>query len=149
MTPAELRAEWVKALRSDRYTQTQHKLSHHGKFCCLGVLCDVANTVAGIGEWDGDDFVCEPDGEGFDHSDTQLPTSVMVAAGVCDEDGGFKINDALREKFPELPTGTVSCSLVELNDDYDWDFNQIADLVEASPEGMFEEIETAVAAPAA
>jgi len=34
-------ADWVKALRSGDYRQTQRKLSDgEGGFCCLGVLCE-------------------------------------------------------------------------------------------------------------
>lgn len=34
-------AEWVKALRSGDYEQGQDYLCRDGKFCCLGVLCEI------------------------------------------------------------------------------------------------------------
>lgn len=41
----ELKAKWVKALRSGDYKQTQDFLRDEDGFCCLGVLCDVAGAV--------------------------------------------------------------------------------------------------------
>lgn len=35
---------WVTALRSGAYKQGQGYLNNDGKFCCLGVLCDVAGV---------------------------------------------------------------------------------------------------------
>lgn len=39
---AELKRKWVEALRSGEYEQGRLKLNSHGRYCCLGVLCDVA-----------------------------------------------------------------------------------------------------------
>jgi hypothetical protein len=39
--------EWIEALRSGNYEQTQGALRKDDKFCCLGVLCD----ISGEGEW--------------------------------------------------------------------------------------------------
>ena len=40
----ELKAQWIAALRSGKYSQGQHELrTPHDTFCCLGVLCDVIN----------------------------------------------------------------------------------------------------------
>lgn len=39
---AELKAKWLAALRSGKYAQGDGKLrGTNGRFCCLGVLCDV------------------------------------------------------------------------------------------------------------
>ncbi len=34
----ELKAEWLKALRSGQYEQGRERLHHDGQYCCLGVL---------------------------------------------------------------------------------------------------------------
>jgi hypothetical protein len=34
-------ADWVKALRSGDYEQGQEYLCRGGRFCCLGVLCEI------------------------------------------------------------------------------------------------------------
>lgn len=44
LTGKQLRARWVKALRSGEYGQTTGSLyrSANDAYCCLGVLCEVA-----------------------------------------------------------------------------------------------------------
>jgi hypothetical protein len=45
---AELKKKWVDALRSGKYPQGQRHLRTAGaeaKFCCLGVLCEVAPDI--------------------------------------------------------------------------------------------------------
>ena len=37
----EIKAKWVAALRSGDYVQGKGKLRSDGKFCCLGVLCNL------------------------------------------------------------------------------------------------------------
>lgn len=34
--------KWVKALRSGEYTQGHFRLCQNGKYCCLGVACNIA-----------------------------------------------------------------------------------------------------------
>jgi hypothetical protein len=44
---------WVEALRSYDFEQTTHHLrGERNRRCCLGVLCDLAQTE-GVGEWKG------------------------------------------------------------------------------------------------
>jgi hypothetical protein len=43
----EIKAQWVAALRSGRYEQTQGRLQRDGSFCCMGVLCELA-VEAGV-----------------------------------------------------------------------------------------------------
>jgi hypothetical protein len=55
-TPAEVKALWVKALRSGEYKQTRQKLlrvsdADTKSYCCLGVLCDLSIKDNGGGEW--------------------------------------------------------------------------------------------------
>lgn len=42
----ELKAKWVEALRSGNYQQGRYSLKKDGKYCCLGVLCEVAGVTA-------------------------------------------------------------------------------------------------------
>jgi hypothetical protein len=37
-----VKKKWVEALRSGKYQQGRHALAFGGKYCCLGVLCEVA-----------------------------------------------------------------------------------------------------------
>lgn len=45
-------AEWVKALRSGDYEQGQDYLCRDGKFCCLGVLCEIQELPKEVVEGD-------------------------------------------------------------------------------------------------
>lgn len=33
---------WVKALRSGKYKKTTARLKYNGRYCCLGVLCEIS-----------------------------------------------------------------------------------------------------------
>ena len=37
--------KWVAALRSGKYKQTKHSLKDEHGYCCLGVLCEIRNTM--------------------------------------------------------------------------------------------------------
>src|SRR5689334_11788613 len=43
----EVKDQWVAALRSGEYEQGKGTLQEDGKFCCLGVLCELA-VKAGV-----------------------------------------------------------------------------------------------------
>lgn len=40
---ARLKVKWVRALRSGKYRQARLALREEGAYCCLGVLCRVAD----------------------------------------------------------------------------------------------------------
>ena len=46
----EIKEKWVAALRSGEYEQARKKLYYAGGYCCLGVLCVVADSK--FGEWE-------------------------------------------------------------------------------------------------
>jgi hypothetical protein len=51
---AKLKADWVKALRSGEYRQGRGEFEGARGFCCLGVLCKVANeptVIDAVGNW--------------------------------------------------------------------------------------------------
>jgi hypothetical protein len=142
----EVKAKWVAALRSGKYDQTKgylrrtkpSKMSGDAPgFCCLGVLCDIAvkegvipepefdgGSVAIYGVRDEDTYrgsseVSLPDAvvqwAGLDEGDPQLPATI-------DPDRLDQIDD-----FGD----PVMVALSDLNDDWDYDFNKIADGIEA------------------
>lgn len=39
--PIDLKTKWIAALRSGEYEQGKSSLEDEGKFCCLGVLCNI------------------------------------------------------------------------------------------------------------
>ena len=118
----EVKEKWVEALRSGEYKQgTNYLRSHNDRFCCLGVLCDIAEKE-GIVEaeryWEFDDEV-EDDpfaNYSYDGTDTSLPIPVRIWAGLDPEEGWN----------PML----VSDSCIQLNDSEGFTFEQIADEIE-------------------
>lgn len=74
--PPDLKARWLKALRSGRYAQGTGTLRKHDKFCCLGVLCDVI---------DSESWQENPSGiytQRVHDGDNLLPTTMEQRAGL-------------------------------------------------------------------
>ena len=121
---AEIKAQWVAALRSGEYKQGKSVLHNRetNEYCCLGVLCDLA-VKAGVevkqGEQSvtvGGDYV-NPEtiqSTRFGGRAQSLPAAVIGWAGLVEPD--------------PMPEG-VSDSLACLNDSGDT-FDQIADVIE-------------------
>lgn len=103
---------WVRALRSGKYGWGTRSLRpEENKFCCLGVLCEVAVKHGII--------------KSYNHSSGTLVEypKVMKWVGLEDNGGDFR-ND----------------SLLSLNDDASRNpFKKIADLIERKPTGLFVE----------
>ncbi len=75
----EIKQEWIGALESEEYQQGEGQLrTVDNKFCCLGVLCDIA-AKHGLGQWNSDFFV-SPISEAY----AVLTTDVMTWAGLND-----------------------------------------------------------------
>lgn len=108
--------KWVEALRSGEYKQGRGQLCDmKGRFCCLGVACD----LSGVGSW-----VAEPDNDRRDYCtasgvpvETFMPQEVMAWLGIAEE---------------------AEHRLVRANDNQAQSFSEIADLIEAEPVGLFE-----------
>ena len=48
----EIKQKWIDALKSGEYQQGRERLkTKDGKYCCLGVLCDIYSKETGEGEW--------------------------------------------------------------------------------------------------
>lgn len=110
----EVKTLWLKALRSGEYEQGQGFLNRRGKFCCLGVLCDLAVRSGVEVEVEVYPFASEHlyDGDG-----STLPESVKVWAGLNSYD-------------PQL--GENTCIALNDGDEYveRHEFSEIADLIE-------------------
>lgn len=113
----EIKASWIAALRSGEYQQGLGVLrSSDNKYCCLGVLCDLA-AKAGIGKWAPAWYRHRATAFDFDFDgDYQvLPPSVQDWAGLMTPNGEFGIKD----------------DLAGLNDT-GFPFAAIADIIEAN-----------------
>jgi hypothetical protein len=76
----EVKAKWVAALRSGKYEQGDGALLMDGKFCCLGVLCDLHAKETGL-KWSVEE------GAGCYLDDSELPPKEVAKwAGLTAED---------------------------------------------------------------
>lgn len=123
---------WINALRSGKYQQTtevlHRKEGNKDSFCCLGVLCDLATNELDIVVHRGFYTVA------YDNAWTILPPLVVKWAEL-DEHGGenpIVLKDAqIFEELGEKANKDIqTLTLAELNDKYELNFNQIADIIE-------------------
>jgi hypothetical protein len=116
-----VKKDWIAALRSGEYLQGQSKLNSGGKFCCLGVLCELA-AEAGIVKktvkMSGATVYIAIDDD-FDSSTEVLPFKVSEWAGLTDANPCV-IYSSYEYEFQ---------SLAQLNDNGE-SFYIIADLIE-------------------
>jgi hypothetical protein len=122
----EIKARWTAALRSGDYEQGFTLLQSKGKFCCLGVLCELAAAdgivTASENRGANGDSCVRYGGDNLDGSITSLPVAVQVWAGLPTAD-----------PYVEDPNDVDRVhSLTEWNDDMEVGFLEIADLIEAS-----------------
>jgi hypothetical protein len=117
---ATIKAQWVAALRSGEYEQgTGYLNSDDKKFCCLGVLCELA-AEAGIVR---KQIPTEIGPIGYGSETGTLPATVKDWSGLRDGVGAFDVQiEATGEYFYAW--------LTTLNDD-GMTFDQIADVIEA------------------
>lgn len=121
----EIKTQWVQALRSGDYEQGKGVLQGDGKFCCLGVLCDLAEK-AGVIEGENaqhsrtDYEIVRGYSDGYAHSFTQTEILPMRVRDWAETDSS-----------PTVTTdgGYRHSSLAELNDEGST-FDEIADLIE-------------------
>ncbi len=117
---AEHRKLWVEALRSGKYQQTTSQLRLSGRYCCLGVACD----LSGVGAWEFNNYIVTND----DEEDTTLPDGVKDWLGLSTNGGRFDNGKRSEE----------DSSLWGLNDN-GTTFAEIADIIEAAPPGLLAE----------
>ena len=116
-----IKQRWLEALRSGEYKQTKENLQNSDGFCCLGVLCDLHAKERGM------NWVRQTDGYEL-YVETQiLPLSVQEWAGLDNDIGGLVDFEYERDGVMYVK----SESLPEINDTWNKNFNEIADLIEA------------------
>jgi hypothetical protein len=119
----EIQQKWVAALRSGDYAQGSGLLrTSDNKFCCLGVLCDLA-VKSGVS------VECrQTDGYYvYDNAHGALPTSVVNWAGL------HSANPAVSTDIPSLPLVPRLSWINDVKDngDHRYDFDAIATIIEA------------------
>ena len=114
----EHRKQWVEALRSGKYQQATGQLRNPETdgMCCLGVACD----ISGLGRWNETDYSTLARNY---YGDLGAPGSEMLSwLGLSDGCGDF-----------------AGGALTELNDNGKT-FSEIADIIEAEPEGLIAKV---------
>jgi hypothetical protein len=131
--------EWVHALESGDYEQTQGSLAalvdtqdgRHWKYCCLGVACVADNLDPTHADPDDMDDVAD-DGRYFFADNGTLPEPVSAWLGLGDDNPVLDVPDDLqgREPFYQAAeqAGRVGpeASATTLNDTYRFTFVEIA-----------------------
>jgi|SRR5688500_13133770 len=108
---------WVTALRSGVYEQGKESLRKGGKYCCLGVACEVA-VAAGVPLTMKNTL---GDATSYNGRLSYLPDAVTQWLGVeCDADGDVYVTPE------ECLTATSA------NDTLGWSFEQIANALEGT-----------------
>ena len=131
----EIKKLWVDALRGGEYKQGKLRLCNLSQdtYCCLGVLCDLAvkNGIIkpGIRTQDSSCGTVLQFGELL--STETLPNEVMLWADLKRSNPLLSIPED--QAFHELKSeyNSLTYEITELNDDYEYDFNTFADLIEA------------------
>jgi len=113
--------KWISALRCGKYKQAKWRLQTTKGYCCLGVLCALALEEGIITKYKAPTETSEAF---FEDSFVSLPESVREWVGLRNHSGKW---------------GVVSESLAYLNDQQDYTFEQIADVLENPPEGLFKQ----------
>lgn len=137
----KIRTAWVERLRSGKYPQARSYLHVEGDgFCCLGVLCELAveagvvrrQTIMGDDDFQVTSYVAVDLPQ--DSSERVLPQAVAMWAGIEDTETAENPNvySITRDGDDEDDeTVTSSHGLADLNDDWEWNFDMIADAIEA------------------
>lgn len=107
--------KWVDALRSGKYKQGRYSLNKNGKFCCLGVACEVAaaNGVP-LKVTKNKKFTLYNAQRAF------LPDAVIVWLG-----------------FNKEKSGEFEGALMEENDTHRQTFEQIVKIIEEAPDNIW------------
>lgn len=108
-TQEKARRLWVRALRSGKYDWGKKKLNpSEGKFCCLGILCEVAIKHGIIASY-------EP-------KEKTPPKEVRDWVGLRTKDGLYGVWDSLTSENDNTSRNP---------------FKKIANLIERKPAGLF------------
>lgn len=133
----QLQEEWVEALLSGEYEQTQHALHNDEGFCCLGVGCE---TVLEFGIDVPVSFREDVRHYLYDDNSNLLPQSVQMLLGLRTIDGEFIIDSEeilkIIETVDVYPNIGDQAQLANLND-LGLCFEDIARIIQLRPKGLF------------
>lgn len=108
---------WIEALESGEYKQGMGCLNSGDKFCCLGVLCELAYKEGVVQKHAVEGY----EETFYDNADDVLPFSVKEWAGLSETNPEVEIEDESGDLMNE--------TLIELNDSHELTFKQIAEII--------------------
>lgn len=111
----EVKEKWLNALHSGGYKQGTHALQCDGKYCVLGVLCDIFAKEKNI-EWENGEFFSQENKKSLLKEESILPEEVKIWAG-------------LEQKNPLVKYQNSLHNIAELNDNIGLDFSDLAILI--------------------
>lgn len=133
------RGKWTAALRSGEYQQARHQLRREIEsladdtvaigFCCLGVACEVA-VKEGVVRREQSFYGSVSGDIHSDSSSTALPQAVVDWLGLSGRDGDLTERVEYKHPGHECDEEHTTGTLIGLNDDAGYTFEQIADLVD-------------------
>ena len=114
---AVIKSKWVAALRGGKFIQGRHRLKtvnagHPTLHCCLGVLCELHDR----------EFECS---QSFENFAGELPDHVKIWAGLEDS------NPYIRRPASGSYKNPYMTHISFLNDNEHYNFDQLANLIEA------------------
>lgn len=131
----EVKTQWLEALRSGEFQQGTGALCEGGKYCCLGVLSELAVRAGVVRGYDGGTqdgaprraYGLDEDGADLDYPSWEVVRWAGLASRTPKVEAAWDENDW----DPEIDDLRVlSIGLDELNDDRLWSFGEIADVIE-------------------
>lgn len=111
MMDPEIKAKWIKKLRSGQYEQGRGRLVNDDKHCCLGVLCNVLPNTKFV--------VDEADNLAVRAGRSYVSMSALLPPDVC----GIPLDK--QHQLASLNDGTDGVGVPK-------SFNEIADWIEAN-----------------
>lgn len=127
MDPA-IKAEWVKRLRSGDYEQGKRHLNANGRYCCLGVLCEIAVEAGIVTKFESGNEIAVITSNNETAVIYDRKFSGILPPRVVEWSGLESSDPILLRESSEYWTNGMSLSHV--NDMLEFDFKQIADLIE-------------------
>ncbi len=120
---SEIKAKWVAALRSGDFTQGTGALNYDGRYCCLGVLCELGRQE-GVVEKEVEGLFGQYVSKDSERSTSILPYSIRQWAGLGDSP-----EVVIPDPEEVYERGSI-VTLIELNDTLRLSFADIADIIE-------------------
>ena len=125
----ELQEKWVTALESGKYNQTNNRLRFNDEYCCLGVACDLFDNE----RWDEEERYIRTNTDG---ATEMMMTQDVVNAFRFRSNSGMLTMPQVVYDDDGVSLGNAQ-SLVDLNDTFEWSFDEIAEFVRTNPHKVF------------